>query len=211
MPMLPPNETPLPGIQTEHRGTAFQAPSPMTAAAALPRPWTVPIPSPSRCDSQPLRRDGPISEAYNTCETGLASLSLRASGFGPYPTPTTFSAPSQNGPPSFIPLPAVQSSLPASISSSNPRPGSPIRNVRRSSGLPDLGLTIPNLPLKHNGKRNESTALADILFLWENAAPEHGLDVPLCQWKLEPTDANHRAFAMKLQLRKMIALEYIEL
>ncbi len=154
MPMLPLNQTPLPGIQIEHRGNTVQAPRPMhMTGAALSQPWTVPIPIPTRCDSQPLRRDGPISEAYNTCETGLASLSLRVSGFGPYPTPTTFSAPSQNGPPSFIPLPAVQSSLPASVSSSNPRPGGPIRNVRRSSGLPDLGLTIPNLPLKHNGKR----------------------------------------------------------
>lgn len=85
------------------------------------------------------------------------------------------------------------------------------RRAERPSGLPNLGRSIPNLPLMHEGVRKDSTALEDILFLWENAAPHLGVDIPLGQWKLSRTDTNHRSFAVKLQQREMIALEYINL
>lgn len=106
-----------------------------------------------------------------------------------------------------VPFPVTADSVQVSVSSGPVRPRKQHRQT--SSGLPSLGYSIPNLPLVHDGIRKEETALEDILFLWEHAAPELGVHVPLRDWKWDRTDANQRSFAAKYQQRKAIAEEYI--
>ena len=67
------------------------------------------------------------------------------------------------------------------------------------------------MPLKHDGSRNRRTALADILFHWENADPDLGLMCALRDWPMEwITGENKPHFAVKYFQRSVIVLEYID-
>ena len=83
-----------------------------------------------------------------------------------------------------------------------------------SSHLPPPvpGLCIPDVPLAHNGVRDKSTSLSDIVFQWENKDPKLGLLRALKDWPKEwYTGDNKGRFAAKRYQQSLIALQYIEL
>ena len=91
----------------------------------------------------------------------------------------------------------------------------PVQLNYSSNGLlppPPPGLCIPDVPLLHEGTRDRSTSLSDIVCQWENKDPDKGLLCALKDWPKEwYTGDNKSRFAAKRFQRSLIALEYIEM
>ena len=88
----------------------------------------------------------------------------------------------------------------------NPKKPKPVVH----SAPTDPSLSIPKVPLRKPGIIRKTTKLEDIVFCWENAAPEFGLHVALKDWKPEwYTGRNTGVFGALRGQRQIIAEEYI--